>query len=864
MSGSIDGPTITAYALGDLGGDERAEVEHAVALDADLAARVEAIRATAKSIERGFQAEPLPEPPVRVRPAPQWRLWITGATAAACAVLAVMWPVVDQRPSRSTSADGVVGTTPDDPTRHDLITFSGTNFGITRYVDRNGDQIPDGRVTVDDLRGLVLSAPEYNEHIADQEISLKGEQSGSLLAAMNKAARSSDYGVYVAWNDKYGSLEGEVTKLRAQQETISSVISGRDQMIAQLTTSLDGGFDHVLVDTTFVTTSNEDFAVLGERWSEAPLFERFYAGGSGTLRGLTFRKITADETDAGDTNEDFVAYEDNSDLKILEESLYGLDVDSNYWRIQGELTGEGATGYAAARAVVAEAWRANLSRHQELRGVLKAARSLSGEKLRLPPGAQGPEAPSNTEGYDKIVENPFLTSFENPLSTFSIDVDTASYANVRRFLTGGQLPPLDAVRIEELINYFTYDYAPPTDDRPFAVHMEMASCPWKPDHKLLRIGLKGRTLEKRPPSNLVFLIDVSGSMQETNKLPLVQRSLGLLVNQLSENDRVSIVVYAGASGLVLPPTTGDKKARILDAIERLSAGGSTNGGAGIELAYALAAQNFVQGGTNRVILATDGDWNVGTTSHGALETLIAEKAKTGVFLSVLGFGMGNLKDDTLERLADKGNGNYAYVDSLSEAKKVLVEQAAGTLCTIAKDVKIQIEFNPARIAGYRLIGYENRVLAKEDFNDDKKDAGEIGAGHTVTALYELVPAGQELPGGRSPVDPLKYQQPNEPAGASLDVCTVKLRYKAPESSESTLMEVPLKQGRDRFDDASADFRFAAAVAGYGMLLRRSEYAKGFTWEAVTEIASGALGEDREGYRAEFLGLVKRAKDLSDK
>ena len=485
-----------------------------------------------------------------------------------------------------------------------------------------------------------------------------------------------------------------------------------------------------------------------------------------------------------------------------------------------------------------------------------------------PPGRGAPQAdvPSNTEGYDSITENAFHASAQDPLSTFSIDVDTASYANARRFLAMGSLPPPDAVRIEELVNYFTYAYPVPTDDRPFAVHMEMASCPWNAQHQLLRIGLKGRTLDagKRPPSNLVFLIDVSGSMEQSNKLPLVQQGLGLLIEQLTENDRVAMVVYAGNSGLVLAPTTGDKKAAIRAAIQQLRAGGSTNGGAGIELAYRLATDNFVKAGTNRVLLATDGDWNVGRTSHGDLQTRIAEKAKSGVFLSVLGFGMGNYKDDTLEMLADKGNGNYAYIDTLQEAKKVLVEQMAGTLCTIAKDVKIQVEFNPARIAGYRLIGYENRILAKEDFNDDKKDAGEIGAGHTVTALYELVPAGQEVPGGVPPVDPLKYQRASDAAAPSLDICTVKLRYKAPEAADSTLMEVPLKEGRARFDDASGDFRFAAAVAGYGMLLRRSQQAKGFTWDEVSEIASGAIGEDREGYRHEFLDLVNRAKGLAVK
>ncbi len=480
-------------------------------------------------------------------------------------------------------------------------------------------------------------------------------------------------------------------------------------------------------------------------------------------------------------------------------------------------------------------------------------------------GKQPPAAQHESEGpeeYEHVPENPFLRVADQPLSTFSIDVDSASYTNVRRFLHLGKLPPPDAVRVEELVNYFPYDYEPPTDGKPFAVHLESSACPWNKEHRLLRVGLKGRILEKRPPSNLVFLIDVSGSMDEPNKLPLVQAALRILSRQLTRDDHVAMVVYAGNSGVVLPSTAGNLNGRILDAIEALKAGGSTNGAAGIELAYKIASDNFIKDGTNRVILATDGDWNVGATTHADLLQLITDKAASGVFLTVLGFGMGNYKDGTLEMLADKGNGNYAYVDSLSEARKVLVEQMAGTLCTIAKDVKIQIEFNPARVAGYRLVGYENRMLAKEDFNDDKKDAGEIGAGHTVTALYELIPAGKEV--AAPSVDPLKYQAAPAPTAPSPEACTVKLRYKEPQGTESALISVPYEDKGGAFDDASNDFRFAAAVAGYGMKLRHSQYAKGYTWDALVEVASGALGADHDGYRAEFLDLVKKAKDLSRK
>ncbi|MDP6636608.1 MAG: VWA domain-containing protein, partial [Phycisphaerae bacterium] len=401
------------------------------------------------------------------------------------------------------------------------------------------------------------------------------------------------------------------------------------------------------------------------------------------------------------------------------------------------------------------------------------------------PSTSGEVIPQhNTETYDRIVDNAFKLVADHPLSTFSTDVDTASYANVRRFLAHNQLPPPGAVRIEEMINYFTYSYDQPTSrsPHPFAVHAEAASCPWEPKHRLVRIALKGRELDpaKRPPSNLVFLLDVSGSMGSHNKLPLVKAAMKMLVEQLGEGDRVAIVVYAGASGLVLDSTSCDRKERIISALDKLQAGGSTNGGAGIELAYSVAISNFIKGGTNRVILATDGDFNIGTTNNSELIRLIEKKASSGVFLSVLGFGMGNYKDGRMEKLADKGNGNYAYIDTESEARKVLVREMCGTLVTIAKDVKIQVEFNPAEVTAYRLIGYENRILNKEDFNNDKKDAGDIGAGHTVTALYQIVPAGQKVnvPG----VDKLKYSSNTTPSAAadSGEMMTVKLRYKKPD------------------------------------------------------------------------------------
>ncbi len=466
------------------------------------------------------------------------------------------------------------------------------------------------------------------------------------------------------------------------------------------------------------------------------------------------------------------------------------------------------------------------------------------------------------ERYAEITENPFLETSRAPLSTFSIDVDTASYANVRRFLNEGQLPPKDAVRIEELINYFEYDYPQPIGDVPFSVNTEVATAPWNPKHKIVQIGLQGKkvSLDNVPPSNLVFLLDVSGSMNDYNKLPLLKESLRLLVNQLKPQDRVAIAVYAGASGLVLPSTSAADKGEIFAALDNLQAGGSTNGGAGIQLAYTVALNNFIQGGNNRVILATDGDFNVGLSGDDELVRMIENKRQSGVFLSVLGFGSGNLNDSMMEKLADRGNGNYSYIDSQAEARKALGEQVAGTLLTIAKDVKIQVEFNPALVAGYRLIGYENRLLADRDFNDDKKDAGEIGAGHSVTALYEIVPAGQKVenPG----VDELKYSK-TEPSDTRFgnELMTVKLRYKKPSENESKLLTMGVLDKNASIEAASDNLKFASAVAGFGMLLRDSRYKGSADFQTVASLANNSRGNDLKNYRGEFVELIEKARRL---
>ena len=472
----------------------------------------------------------------------------------------------------------------------------------------------------------------------------------------------------------------------------------------------------------------------------------------------------------------------------------------------------------------------------------------------------------NTENYNRIDDNPFHRVGNDPLSTFSIDVDTASYSNMRRFITQGQLPPKDAVRIEELINYFTYNYPQPTGNRPFSVTTEVTAAPWNPQHKLVQVGLQGKRLESEtlPPSNLVFLIDVSGSMGEPNKLPLVKQSLKLLVNKLSPKDRVSLVVYAGNAGVVLPATPGSQKTKILAAIDRLEAGGSTAGGQGIELAYKIAKQNFLKSGNNRVILATDGDFNVGVSSDAELTRLIEQKRDQGIFLTVIGFGTGNYKDGKMEQLADKGNGNYAYIDTLLEAKKVLVNDIRGTLFTIAKDVKIQVEFNPAKVQAYRLIGYENRLLQNQDFNDDKKDAGEIGAGHSVTALYEIIPTDMKSDVKLPEVDPLRYQRSGVTAidTANNEMMLVKLRYKLPQDSTSQLITQTIKDSEFNANlTPSTNLRFAAAIATFGMILRDSEYKGNANYDLVMKLATQGQGEDQEGYRGEFIRLVEQSREL---
>ena len=470
-------------------------------------------------------------------------------------------------------------------------------------------------------------------------------------------------------------------------------------------------------------------------------------------------------------------------------------------------------------------------------------------------------AQGNTEDYNPVKENGFQIASSTPVTTFSVDVDRAAYSNIRRFLNSGQMPPVDAVRIEEMINYFDYDYPQPTQSAPLSVTTEIADSPWNPGLKLVHIGLQARKISpgNLPPSNLVFLIDVSGSMSDQNKLPLLKQAFKMLTDQLRAEDKVSIVVYAGAAGVVLPPTSGNNKIKIKEALDNLNAGGSTAGGEGINLAYKLAKENFLPKGNNRVILATDGDFNVGVSSEGELQRLIEEKREGGVSLSIMGFGMGNYKDSHVETLADKGNGNYSYIDNIQEAQKVFVQEFGGTLFTVAKDVKLQIEFNPRYVQAYRLIGYENRSLKNEEFHDDKKDAGDMGSGHTVTALYEIIPTGTES-AYLAKMDTLKYQK-TTPNGDSEELLTLKIRYKKPESENSVLLDFPVKNVSKALASTSENFRFSAAVAEFGLLLRRSDYKGNAQYSEVIKRAKGAFGKDEEGYRSEFVRLVKVTQNL---
>ena len=816
---SKDDPRITAYALSELEDDEHIEFEKDLAENAELGREIDAIRQVTELLEKALAAEPIPE-----LSASEKRALAKGSSSP-------LLPSIKPKGRWSSK----------------IITFYASAGAVAACLAITGALII-LRQTGEPIQQNTSRLHELSSHEREaaelDAVSATVTTEDLLSTEVTAMANASDHGqaeIPELTAQANGSLAGEPgvvlpPELKQDPDAPASIPAQPGNL--RVRTTMDG------VSDSFVDMSVLEGEVVGKPMLSAmPSTAQYNHNGSGDL---TVSSMTTLDS-------------------LARDEPLPPPVDKN----------RSAVVLAYAEESVS---KAKSKRSDGSVSMMRTANDTI-ERKEIAPGIYPPPMPIpeppfvpmppwprertfTTESYDSIRENPFMGVDEQPLSTFSIDVDTASYANMRRLLNRDRKPARGSIRIEELINYFHYSYAAPeTREVPIAVHVEVAEAPWKDEHRLVRVGLKGYeiTRDERSAANLVFLIDVSGSMSSINKLPLVKKSLELLVRELNDRDRVAIVTYAGRSGTALPSTTANNKETILHVIRNLRAGGSTHASAGIEDAYRLAQRHFIKKGINRVILCTDGDFNVGITNRSELVAIIETKAKSNVFLSIFGFGMGNLKDATLEELTNRGNGQYGYVDAISEARKVFVDQLSGTLATIAKDVKIQVEFNPARVAAYRLIGYENRKLAARDFNDDTKDAGEIGAGHTVTALYEVVPQGVEL--DLSAVDPLKYQQPlarKRQNADSNEMLNAKLRYKLPDKDTSNLLEVPVTDGGADFESASEDFRFAAAVASFGMLLRNSEYKGSSSFAGVRAMAENAQGNNRGGYRSEFLTLVDQA------
>jgi len=831
-------PRLTAYVLGELSEAERAEVEAELARNETARTIVAEIRQTAELLTRELQQEPdaalAPEQraavldrPRRAEPSRRrfGRFFVLVTSAAAC-----------------------------------LALFAGVAYMVYMSRERSaGTQLV-----------LLGESAAVRKELAEPE-PLAEHASLAIDEDVQQPAGPPSYPKAVVlppadW------LAGDV---RHRAEAVGAPVQ------AKPATALSPPLPAAASGVTTIDTERAKLAKAEMPMRSSPDRKKLAPGGAPAHGGREF-SVWTDSASTSETTRAEPAPADGADrltsLGSLERGVETAQAGRQTGAYGGGMGGLGADKFgrvgASSRGEPLNYFR--VEREQEgRRRVLASVDEDEDQRARqwyqIPPDEEPPHRGrperQGAETYLFVVDNPFRRVVDAPLSTFSIDVDTASYTNIRRFLNQGRLPPKQAVRVEEMVNYFEYDYPQPKGKTPFSVNVEVADCPWKPGHKLARVGLKGKDIQMddRPPANLVFLLDVSGSMKDQNKLPLLKSAMELLVGRLDRDDKVAIVTYSNDARTILDSTSAQKRQTILKHIRGLSAGGGTNGAAGIETAYDIAADNFVKDGINRVILATDGDFNVGVTERSELIDLIEASAGTGVFLIVLGFGTGNLKDANLEGLADKGNGHYAYIDSFNEARKVLMEQIGGTFFTIAKDVKIQIDFNPGRVDAYRLIGYENRVMADRDFSDDRKDAGEIGAGHTVTAVYELVPMGQ---GGVIPgVDPSKYQKPPgtpENVVPSDELMTVRLRYKAPDEDTSTPIEVPVPDTEAGIDRASPDFKFAAAVAGFGMLLRDSDYMGDTTYDLVLELARAGRGADDQGYRAEFIGLVKTAQALDTK
>ncbi len=845
MNFSPDDPKLTAYALGELPANEAAEVEVAIKNSPELQTAIAEIRQTAELLESEFAAEPGPLlsetakasvvaaiQPENVISLPNRSFWRTaGLSAIAAGILCLLawqfWAPKSNEPTFSVAKAQRVEA-----------------LDERRSISPAAPSVPkDAPAEIPASRPQTAATPKRQDGKAVATLQKREPEVMQLVEAVPVERKKAKQNLEtLAASDSVSQVAGQPGKFdnffkeKAPEASGQSVAASAPVATTPASTAPESSVDKLYARSRAADTRFSTPAAQGAPNQNRPMS---YAFDDAYLKQSGAKSESIDRP------------------KIKVTGFFGesdYEIERNFDSLQG----------APPKLDLAEKELAELKLRYTDRHPSIVRQKEKIQALRR-------QSSNETARYPKYTENEFESTVENPLSTFSIDVDTASYANLRRFLNEGRMPPRAAVRVEEMINYFSYDYPEPKDGEPFSVNMEVASCPWQPEHQLLRVGLKGKEMaqNKRPPSNFVFLIDVSGSMSPEERLPLIKQSLRVLVKRMTENDRIAIVVYASSSGVVLESTSCGNKEKILEALDRLEAGGSTDGGQGIQRAYSLAEGHFIKGGVNRVILCTDGDFNVGITDQAELISLIERKAKSGVFLSVLGVGTDNYKDALMQKLADKGNGNYHYLDSVEEAHKVLVEQMNGTLVTIAKDVKIQIEFNPSKVSSYRLIGYEKRILAAEDFNNDKKDAGEIGAGHTVTALYEIVPARVELAAARVAVDDLKYQR-RQPVSkqqrvtvvnASNEMLTLKLRYKKPDGDKSVLREHTLPDAKKKYSQASSDFRFAAAVASFGMVMKHSEHKGEANFGSVLELAKEAKGDDKEGYRSEFINLVKKAREL---
>ena len=846
-------PRLTAYALGELADSDRIAFEAELAGDPSAWQEVEQIRRAAGNLKTKLEAEPCPrlEPEQRLaiheRVAPvqetigigfRWWMGLLAGAATLVLVVALMLPALSR--ARSKAQTLVLNT----PTTATLLKAKAEDdpdpFAALRDFNYTGPTLS-GRsagsgITVNSGSGISTAGGTPPVAIAP---AAPVPVENNLVGAVVTGAGST-------WAAAL-SFNKEALELAQNNNNAIRFSGGALHNQASRDTRGVGELNKQAIDATgFVRGNNlSGAAAIGSVGSEVADGNVLTVNGGVITRGR-------EPVNIGGLAQNFSGGQATS--------IENGSRNNNYVSVSG---GAGRGGW--------DAWNAPSGLPSRTRRVKDSQfLALSDEEVPLSPAAPvtgrgfgsrtGPAKAPGTESYTPVYDNPFAAVADQPLSTFGLDVDTASYANIRRFLLNNQLPPRDAVRIEEMLNYFSYNYPTPHGNDPFALYVEMGGCPWNPAHQLALIGLKAKdvTPRQQPPLNLVFLIDISGSMGDPGKLALIKQAVRLLVPQLSARDRVSIVVYADNSRVLLPSTRGDDHAMILLAIDSLNASGSTNGGEGIQSAYREATANFIKDGINRVILCTDGDFNLGITNPNELVRLIEQKAQSGVFLNVFGFGMGNLQDSTMQKLADKGNGQYAYIDDIEEARKVLVDQARATLITVAKDVKLQVEFNPAHVQAYRLIGYEKRILAARDFNNDRKDAGEMGAGHTVTALYEIVPAGEVT--GEPGVDPLKYQPAkNCPAVAvGAEWATVKLRFKEPKADASQLLTAALKNRQLQWHTASDDFQFAAAVATFGMVLRDSPHKADANLGLALELAEAGRGRDTKGYRSEFIDLVKRA------